>query len=60
MIALKGIEVSVSKPVLVARSKGYLWFPTMTRLANGELFAVLSPDTNSISVSRITLAKLKP
>ena len=39
---IKGFRVSLSKPVLVARSKGYLWFPTLARLSNGELLATMS------------------
>ena len=34
-----GIKVTFSKPVLVGRSKGYLWFPTLVRLSSGELVA---------------------
>jgi len=39
---LNGTTVSLSAPVLVARSKGYLWFPSLARLANGDLFATMS------------------
>ena len=28
-VALNGLKVTFSHPVLVARSKGYLWFPTV-------------------------------
>lgn len=43
---LKDLDASLSQPVLVARRKGYLWFPTLIRLENGELLAVMSnlPD----------------
>jgi hypothetical protein len=41
-VDLKGLKVSLSTPVLVARSKGYLWFPTLIRLANGDLLALMS------------------
>ena len=41
-IELEGLKVSLSRPVLVARSKGYLWFPTLTRLADGGLVALMS------------------
>jgi len=37
-----GLRVSLSKPVLVGRSKGYLWFPTVVRLGTGELLAMMS------------------
>jgi hypothetical protein len=51
-VSLGGVQVSLSKPVLVARSHDYIWFPVMTRLANGNLFATLqtSPDTISWDV----------
>ena len=41
-IALKGMKVSLSQPVLVARRADYLWFPTLTVLSNGELLARMS------------------
>jgi hypothetical protein len=37
-----GREITLSKPVLVARSSGFLWFPTIMRLASGDLLAVMS------------------
>lgn len=39
---LNGVTVSLSRPVLVARSKGFLWFPTLMPLADGELLAMLN------------------
>src|SRR3712207_6244451 len=39
---LPGLKVSLSAPVLVARSKSYLWFPTLVRMDNGDLLAVMS------------------
>src|SRR5688572_17473738 len=36
------LEVTLSNPVLVARRKGYLWFPTAMRLESGDLLAVMS------------------
>jgi len=39
---LKGLTLSLSAPVLVARSKGYLWFPTLVRLGNNDLLALMS------------------
>lgn len=51
-VELNGLRVSLSKPVLVARSKGYLWFPTMTRLSGGDLFAVLSTNLDAIVQNR--------
>lgn len=35
-------KVGLSQPVLIARSKGHLWFPTIMSLANGELLAMLN------------------
>jgi hypothetical protein len=41
-IPLKGLKVSLSEPVLVARSRGFLWFPTLVHLGKGKLLAVMS------------------
>ena len=43
-IEMPRLKVTLSKPVLVARSKGYLWFPTVVRLSNGELAALVEGD----------------
>jgi hypothetical protein len=45
-IKLKGLSVTLSQPVLVARSKERLWFPTLINLEKGKLLAVMSniPD----------------
>ncbi|MCC7421179.1 MAG: exo-alpha-sialidase [Planctomycetaceae bacterium] len=45
-VAVAGYQIGLSKPVLVARSRGYLWFPTLVRLASGDVMAVMSnyPD----------------
>ena len=48
-----GIKVTFSKPVLVGRSKGYLWFPTLVRLSSGELVAMLS-DYADVNVAEST------
>jgi hypothetical protein len=48
-----GRRVTLSKPVLVGRSKGYLWFPTVVRLSSGELLAMMS-DYADIHVSEGT------
>ena len=50
--SLDGFDVSLSKPRLVARSSGYLWFPTMTRLSGGELFANFSTNLDAIVADR--------
>ena len=41
-IKLKGLQVGLSQPVLVARRRGYLWFPTLTKLSDGRLMAQMS------------------
>ena len=51
-VSLDGLEVSLSKPRLVARSQRYLWFPTMTRLSGGELFATFSTNLDAIVADR--------
>jgi len=35
-------RVTFSRPELVARSKGFLWFPSLSRLSDGRLLAVMS------------------
>ena len=37
---LKGLEVNLSKPVVVTRSKNFLWFPCVHRRQNGDLLAL--------------------
>ena len=39
-----GLEVQLSKPVVVARSKGHLWFPCLYRTSTGDLLAIASAD----------------
>ncbi|MDA1229407.1 MAG: hypothetical protein O2856_01410, partial [Planctomycetota bacterium] len=51
-VSLDGLEVSLSKPRLVARSQRYLWFPTMTRLSGGELFATFSTNLDAVVADR--------
>lgn len=41
-LTLGSSKVALSEPVLVARSKGYLWFPTLIRLEGGGLVALMS------------------
>ena len=50
--SLEGLEFSLSKPRLVARSHGYLWFPTMTRLSGGDLCANFSTTPDAIVAKR--------
>ena len=51
-VSLDGLEISLSKPRLVARSHRYLWFPTMTRLSGGELFANFSTNRDAVVADR--------
>ena len=51
-VATGDLDVSLSKPRLVARSSGYLWFPTMTRLSGGELFANFSTNLDAVVADR--------
>ncbi len=51
-LSLGGLDISLSKPRLVARSHGYLWFPTMTRLSGGELFANFSTNLDAVVADR--------
>lgn len=55
-VELPSYKVRLSQPVLVARSKGFLWFPTIHRLPDGKLLAVMS-DYADTHVKRAT-AKL--
>jgi len=41
-VQFEGMTVTVSEPVRVAESKGYLWFPTLLRLHDGRLLAIMS------------------
>src|SRR5262245_32326919 len=54
-VTLKGVKVSLSAPVLVSRSKGYLWFPTLVKRPDGDLLALMSnyadENTNSATSS---------
>ncbi len=52
IIKQNSLEISISKPRLVTRSSGYLWFPTMTRLSGGELFANFSTNRDEIVPDR--------
>jgi hypothetical protein len=51
-VSVRGLQVALSKPRLVARSAGYLWFPTMTRLSGGELFLNLSTNLDAVVADR--------
>ncbi len=41
-VALKGLSVEVSEPVLVKRSRWHCWFPSLIRQPDGTLWAVMS------------------
>lgn len=41
-IALNGLTVTVSEPVLVRRSRWHCWFPSLIRQPDGTLWAVMS------------------
>jgi hypothetical protein len=42
VLALKGVRVTLDAPVLVGRNTGFLWFPTLAKLADGRLLAQMS------------------
>jgi len=48
-VELTGLRVALSQPVLVARSKGHLWFPTLVPVGGNELLGILSdmPDVHT-------------
>lgn len=48
-IRLDRLQVTLSEPVLVKRSRSYCWFPSLIRLANGHVWAV-----------RLTVKKQEP
>src|SRR4051812_36076494 len=52
-VELRGFRATISQPVLVARRHGYLWFPTVAKLANGHLLALMS-DYQDDHVKRAT------
>ena len=54
-VSLNGVEASVSKPVLAAPTEGLLYFPFMTRLANGDLFAAYSNHEDLVLPKRTGL-----
>ena len=48
----EGLDLSLSKPRLVTRSPGWLWFPTMMRLSGGELVANFSTNRDEVVADR--------
>ena len=56
-VALEGVKVTLSSPVLVARSSGYLWFPSLISLEGGTILAVGSNYADEhVSLSTATAA----
>src|SRR5262245_34011835 len=55
-VELKGLKVSLSSPVLVARSQGYLWFPTLYKLADGNLLALMSDYADMHTTTSTSMA----
>lgn len=54
--AMDGMRVSVSCPVLIGRSRDYLWFPNIAELASGELIANAQPYSDlSVPATRCTV-----
>src|SRR5688572_20681932 len=47
VIKLSRHTVALSQPVLVARSTGRLWFPSLFNLGEGRLAAVLNLDSDT-------------
>ena len=47
-IKLKRVRVTLSQPVLVARSKEHLWFPTLIDLEKGKILAVMSNNPDAV------------
>ncbi len=46
-VELIGAKATLSQPVQVARSRGYLWFPVLARLGGDELLAVASTHADA-------------
>ncbi len=42
VVSIDGLDVTVSEPVLVKRSRWFCWFPSLIRQPNGVLWAVMS------------------
>jgi hypothetical protein len=48
-VVLGGLTIAVSQPVQVAESKGYLWFPTLMRLDDRRLVALMSNKADELT-----------
>src|SRR5215213_9681773 len=46
-VRLEGLNVTVSQPVRVAESKGFLWFPTLVRLDERRMLAIMSDKADA-------------
>src|SRR5215472_9881781 len=53
--SLKGLDVDISAPILVGRSRGYFWQPTLLRLSDGELLAAIWNLDDSIHTNNTDL-----
>jgi hypothetical protein len=53
--SLHGLDVDISAPVLVGRSHGYFWQPTLLRLSDGELLAAIWNLDDSIHMNNTDL-----
>ncbi|MCC6445318.1 MAG: exo-alpha-sialidase [Armatimonadetes bacterium] len=42
IVKMGSLDITLSEPVSVARSKGYCWFPSLVRLRDGSLLALMS------------------
>jgi hypothetical protein len=56
ILELDGLKVVLSKPVLVCRSKNFLWFPTLGKLSNGDIVAVMSLTADDFFSTTISAA----
>lgn len=54
-INLEGFKITLSRPVLVGRKKGCFQFPTVTKISNGDLVAVISDYSDTAVVSSTAL-----
>src|SRR5215472_9235197 len=53
--SLNRLEVNISAPVLVGRSKGYFWQPTLVRLSDDELLATIWSLNDAIHTNNTDL-----
>ena len=46
-VDLRGLRVTLSRPILVARSRGFHWFPCIARLGGGDLIATVATTADA-------------